>query len=45
MFQAYLENMDTAFLDINNFITENSICKSCMDGELIPIEHERSHCM
>ena len=38
--QSYLENMDTSFLDVNNFITENDICKSCYDGELIPIEHE-----
>ena len=38
--QSYLENMDTAFLDVNNFVTQNSICKSCYDGELIPIEHE-----
>ena len=38
--QCYLENMDTAFLDINNFVTQNSICKYCYDGELIPIEHE-----
>ncbi len=32
--------MDTAFLDVNNFITQNNVCKSCYDGELIPIEHE-----
>ena len=38
--QSYLENMDTAFLDVNNFVTENNVCRYCFEGELVPIEHE-----
>ena len=36
----YLSNIDTAFFDINNFITNSDICKECRKGELIPAEHE-----
>ena len=36
----YLSNIDTAFFDINNFITNSDICKDCRKGELIPAEHE-----
>lgn len=36
----YLSNIDTAFFDINNFITNSDICKACHKGELIPAEHE-----
>ena len=38
--QSYLENIDNSLLDMNNFVVENNICKSCFNGELIPIEHE-----
>ena len=36
----YLSNIDTAFFDINNFITNSDICKECRKGELIAAEHE-----
>lgn len=38
--QEYLQNLDDTFIDVNNFITEADICKSCHKGELIPVDHE-----
>ena len=38
--QKYLTNVDINYLDINNFINPINICKSCNNGELIPIDHE-----
>ena len=38
--QKYLSNIDSAHLDMSNFIHPVDICKSCGKGELIPIDHE-----
>ena len=38
--KRYLESIDDSFLDINNFISPNDICKRCNKGELIPVEHD-----
>lgn len=38
--KKYLESIDESFLDVNNFISHNDICKSCNKGELIPVEHD-----
>ena len=38
--QKYLSNVDEAFLDVNNFVIQTYVCRSCFKGELIPVEHE-----
>ena len=38
--QKYFTNVDINYLNINNFINATDICKSCNDGELIPVDHE-----
>ena len=38
--QNYFRNIDPFNLDINNFIHDTDICRSCNIGELIPIDHE-----
>jgi hypothetical protein len=38
--QKYLSNIDSNYIDINNFINQNNICRICNSGELIPIEYE-----
>ena len=38
--QQYLANVDETFLDMGNFVVPSDICKSCHEGELIPVEHE-----
>tara|TARA_Y100000591_G_scaffold194033_1_gene167843 strand:+ start:5026 stop:6144 length:1119 start_codon:yes stop_codon:yes gene_type:complete len=36
----YFTNIDSNYLDINNYIHPTDICQSCKKGELIPIDHE-----
>ena len=36
----YLKNIDDSFINIQNFILNTDICKSCNKGELIPVDHE-----
>lgn len=38
--QQYLHNIDESFIDINQFIFNNDICKYCNKGELIPMDQE-----
>jgi hypothetical protein len=38
--QKYLANIDETFLDINSFVVQTDICRSCNKGEMIPIEYE-----
>ena len=38
--QKYLSNIDDTFLDVNTFISQTDICKTCHKGELIPLEEE-----
>jgi len=38
--QKYLANVDENYLDINNFVVQTDICQKCLEGELIPIDHE-----
>ena len=38
--QKYFSNIDSTYLDINNFIDPVDTCKYCNEGELIPIDHE-----
>ncbi len=38
--KKYLTNVDETFLDIENYITETDICKTCRNGEMISIVHE-----
>jgi len=38
--QKYLSNVDQSYLDINNFIDKNDICKECNNGEMIPVDYE-----
>ena len=38
--KKYLSNVDDKFLDINNFIFQNDICKYCKEGEMIPLDNE-----
>jgi hypothetical protein len=38
--QKYLANIDETFLDINSFVVQTDICRSCNKGEMIPIDHE-----
>jgi len=38
--QKYFSNVDINSFNINNFINSIDVCKSCNDGELIPIDHE-----
>lgn len=37
---SYLSNLDDDFIDLSNYITDEKTCKSCNNGELIPIEDE-----
>ena len=36
----YLSNIDESFININDYVVNNENCKICLQGELIPIEHE-----
>jgi len=36
----YLSNIDESFININDYVVNNENCKFCLQGELIPIEHE-----
>jgi hypothetical protein len=38
--QKYLSNVDESFIDVNNFVIQTYVCRSCFKGELIPVEHE-----
>ena len=38
--KKYLETIDDSFLDVNNFISYNDVCRTCNKGELIPVEHD-----
>jgi len=38
--QKYLVNVDDAFLNMDSFINHTDVCKSCNNGELIPVDHE-----
>ena len=38
--EKYMSNIDNNYLNINNYINVTDICRSCNDGELIPVEHE-----
>jgi len=38
--QKYLSNIDESFLDLNAFVRETDICRSCYKGELIPLDDE-----
>jgi hypothetical protein len=38
--QKYLSNIDDFFIDVNSFVCQTDICKSCLKGELIPLEDE-----
>ena len=38
--EKYLSNVDENHLNINNFINSTDICRSCNEGELIPVDHE-----
>ena len=40
IFSKYLSNIDESFLDINSFVSQSDICKSCFKGELIPLDDE-----
>ena len=40
IFSKYLSNIDESFLDINSFVRQSDICKSCFKGELIPLDDE-----
>jgi hypothetical protein len=40
IFSKYLSNIDDSFLDINSFVRQSDICKSCFKGELIPLDDE-----
>jgi hypothetical protein len=36
----YLTNIDETFIDINKYVFQTDVCRSCFKGELIPVEHE-----
>lgn len=38
--QQYLSNIDETFIDINNYVVQSDICKSCEKGEMIMVENE-----
>ena len=38
--EKYLRNIDQTFLNMDNFIEKNDICKSCNNGELITVQNE-----
>jgi hypothetical protein len=38
--EKYLRNIDQTFLNMENFIEKNDICKSCNNGELITVQNE-----
>lgn len=38
--KQYLKNVDQSFLDINEFVVPQDICRDCHKGELIAVEHE-----
>jgi len=38
--QQYLSNIDESFIDINNFVVQSDICKTCERGEMIMVENE-----
>ena len=38
--QKYLCNIDDNFIDVNTFVCQTDICKTCHKGELIPLEDE-----
>ena len=38
--KKYFANIDSNYLDINNYIHPLDICRHCNKGELIPIDHE-----
>jgi hypothetical protein len=38
--EKYLRNIDQTFLNMDNFIEKNDICKSCKNGELITVQNE-----
>ena len=37
---SYLSNIDDNFIDLNNYTTNEDICKYCNNGELIPMDDE-----
>ena len=37
---SYLSNIDDNFIDLNNYTTNDDVCKECNIGELIPMEDE-----
>ena len=38
--QKYLSNIDESFIDTSQFIQNDSVCKKCGKGELIPVDYE-----
>ena len=36
----YLSNIDSSYLNMDKHIDPQDICKSCKQGEMIPVEHE-----
>jgi len=38
--QKYFTNVNSNYLNINDFIHDTDICKICNKGELIPVDHE-----
>jgi len=36
----YLTNISDDFLDINNFVYSTDVCRSCHNGELVPLEDD-----
>ena len=38
--EKYLRNIDQTFLNMEDFIEKNDICKSCNNGELITVQNE-----
>lgn len=38
--RRYLHNIDESFLDLNDFVIQEDICRLCHKGEMVPIEHD-----
>ena len=38
--QKYLSNIDESFIDTSQFVQNDSVCKKCGKGELIPVDYE-----
>jgi hypothetical protein len=38
--QKYLSNIDEKYLNLSDYSTQTDICKHCLQGEIIPVEHD-----